>query len=123
MNITLPAQALNVFIKKQDDGSATTNGDFRSIPANKDGATRAYFTGLDLTPEAITAIKTLAKPAVDKNNNKYLACGTVTAECEVLAVRLPQETDQQQEIAYRVRVLKLERATDAATGELAGLLG
>lgn len=121
--LTLPPQSLSIFFKKQDDGTTTLNADFRSVPANDDGATRAYFTGLDITPEAKEQIKALAKKAVDKKGNAYLACGIVQAEVEIVALRNPQEGDLTPEVSYRVKVLSLERATDTATSDLASLLG
>lgn len=121
-NLTLPAQALNLFFKeqRQDDGSITRtlNGDFRAVPANPEGATRAYFTGLDISPEAKETIKALAKPAKDKKGNTYLAVGTVTAEVEVVAVRQPKMTDADPEVAFRVKLVNIERATDVTTDEL-----
>lgn len=124
-NLTLPAQALNIFFKtqEQEDGSVThtLNGDFRAVPANPEGATRAYFTGLDISPEAKAAIKTLAKPAKDKKGNTYLSVGTVTAEVEVVAVRQPQVTDANPETAFRVKLVNIERATDSTTDELFAL--
>lgn len=121
-NLTLPAQSLNIFFKeqKQEDGSVTRtlNGDFRAVPANPEGATRAYFTGLDISPEAKAAIKSLAKPAKDKKGNTYLSVGTVTAEVEVVAVRQPQVTDANPEVAFRVKLVNIERATDSTTDEL-----
>lgn len=120
-NLTLPAQALNIFFKTQEDGSRTLNGDFRAVPANPEGATRAYFTGLDISPEAKAAIMTLAKPAKDKKGNTYLSVGTVTAEVEVVAVRQPQVTDANPEVAFRVKLVSIERATDSTTGELFAL--
>ena len=121
--LTLPAQSLSIFFKTQEDGTRTLNADFRSVPSNPEGATRAYFTGLDITEPAKAAIKALAKPARDKNGNAYLACGVVKAEVEVVAVRQPQADDQTPEVSFRVRVLGIERAEDTATADLAKLLG
>ena len=126
--LKLPAQALNIFFKAQEDENGkvighTLNGDFRSIPSNPEGATRAYFTGLDITPEAKAKIKALAKSAKDKNGQGYLALGTVEATVEVVAVRQPQPTDQNPEVAFRVKVIDLDRATDTNTDELVQLLG
>lgn len=121
--LNIPAQTLNIFFKQQDDGSKTLNADFRSIPSNPEGATRAYFTGLDITPEAKAKIKMLAKPAKDKNGQAYLALGTVEATVEVVAVRQPQPTDPNPEVSFRVKLVNVERATDTNTDELAQLLG
>jgi hypothetical protein len=120
--LTLPPQKLSVFVKVQD-GKPSLNGDFRAVPLNPHGATRAYFLGVDVTDKAAEQIDNLSEKAIDSKGAPYLACGLVTAKVEVLSPRYPQEGDTTPEVSYRVKVLSLERAVDAASNRFASKLG
>lgn len=119
--LTFPAQSLTLFRRKttRDDGSVAEfwAGRLDTVPLNELGATVAEFTGRDLTPEVIAALKPLkTKEGVSKDADQtpYKAFGLVKVVAEVVAPRAYTTKDDRQVIAVRVQPTSITRVEDTS---------
>lgn len=119
--LTFPAQSLMLFRRKtiRDDGSVAEfwAGRLDTVPLNDLGATVAEFTGRDLTPAIIAALKPLkTKEGVSKDADQtpYKAFGLVKVVAEVVAPRAYVAKDGRQVVAVRIVPTSITRVEDAS---------
>lgn len=125
MILTFPAQSLTLFRRKatRDDGSVAEfwAGRLDTVPLNDLGATAAEFTGRDLTPAVIAALKPLkTKEGVSKDADQtpYKAFGLVKVVAEVVAPRTYVAKDGRQVVSVRIQPTSVTRVEDNSLAEI-----
>lgn len=121
ITLTFPAQGLTLFRRsvKRDDG---TTSDFwaarlDTVPLNDLGATVAEFTGRDLTPDIIAALKPLKVgegTSKDADQTPYKAFGLVKVVAEVVAPRAYTAKDGRQVVSVRIAPTSITRVEDTS---------
>lgn len=117
--LKFPAQGLTLFRRsvKRDDGT-TSNfwaGRLDTVPLNDLGATQAEFTGRDLTPGMIEALKPLKVgegTSKDADATPFKFFGLVKVTAEVVAPRAYVTKDGRQIVSVRVCPTAIERVDD-----------
>ena len=121
ITLTFPAQGLTLFRRsaKRDDGTTSNFWAARldTVPLNDLGATVAEFTGRDLSPAMIAAIKPLKVgegTSKDADATPFKYFGLVKVVADVVAPRAYTTKDGRQVVAVRISPTAIERVEDTS---------
>lgn len=125
ITLTFPAQSLTLFRRsaKRDDGT-TSNfwaACLDTVPLNDLGATQAEFTGRDLTPGMIAALKPLKVgegTSKDADATPFKFFGLVKITAEVVAPRAYTTKDGRQIVTVRISPTAIERVEDTSLADI-----
>lgn len=125
ITLTFPAQGLTLFRRtsKRDDGSTSCFWAARldTVPLNDLGATQAEFTGRDLTPDMIAALKPLKVGegvSKDAEATPFKFFGLVKVVADVVAPRAYTTKEGRQVISVRVTPTSITRVEDTSLAEI-----
>lgn len=125
ITLVFPAQGLTLFRRsvKREDGTANQfwAGRLDTVPLNDLGATQAEFTGRDLTPGMIAALKPLKVgegTSKDAEATPFKFFGLVKVTAEVVAPRAFTAKDGRQIVSVRIMPTAIERVEDNSLAEI-----